>query len=65
MTPPVVYNYTKNWLFSDKAPWTSEAMSENDPNKKKIYPIVPPLKDWFWFRGDIVRNKRDESFLTF
>jgi hypothetical protein len=40
-------------------------MSENDPNKKKIYPIVPPLKDWFWFRGDIVRNKRYESFLTF
>ena len=61
MTPPVVYNYTQDWIYSEKAPWTTEAANENNPAKKKVHPIVAPLKDWFWFRGDFVRNKK---FLT-
>jgi len=28
MTPPVVYDYTKHWIYDENAPWTSAAMGE-------------------------------------
>lgn len=58
ITPPVVYNYTKNWIFDENAPWTGRAQMVNDPknpNKPHDSIIVPPLKDWFFFRGDKVQ----------
>jgi hypothetical protein len=53
-----VYNYTKDWIYDENAPWTTAAESENDPsmpqNKMRKQIFVPPLKDWFFFRGDKV-----------
>lgn len=58
ITPPVVYNYTKNWIYDENAPWSSENQRKNDPNSmshKREKPLVAPLKDWVWFRGDLVK----------
>ena len=56
LTPTVVINYTKNWIYTDDAPWTTAAISQNNPVKKieKVHPV--PLKDWFWHRGDFVNK---------
>ena len=56
-----MYNYTKDWIYDENAPWTTAAESENDPsmpqNKMRKQIFVPPLKDWFFFRGDKVCKK--------
>ncbi len=53
-----MYNYTKDWIYDENAPWTTAAESENDPsmpqNKIRKQIFVPPLKDWFFYRGDKV-----------
>ena len=56
MTPTVVYDYTKDWKFTEHAPWTTAAENENDPlrRKKSALQIVPPLAEWFFYRGDRV-----------
>ena len=48
ITPPVVYNYTKDWIYDENAPWTTAAEVTNDPGRKKDHKqiFVPPLKDW-------------------
>ena len=57
MTPPVVYDYTKDWHYDENAPWTSAASEKNDPsqNQHKKIQIVLPLKHWFFHRGDRVQ----------
>ncbi|CAF0775351.1 unnamed protein product [Brachionus calyciflorus] len=55
MTPPVIYNYTKDWVFDEYAPWTKMAQIKNDPRKQRSTLIVPPLREWFFFRGDKVQ----------
>jgi large subunit ribosomal protein L24 len=53
MTPTVTYDYNKDWVFDKHAPWTKMAQIKNaERNKSKI--IVPPLRDWYFFRGDKV-----------
>lgn len=61
----MVYNYTKDWHYDENAPWTTAAEIENDPASfKKRQPVfVPPLKDWFFFRGDKVINLHFKVFL--
>lgn len=56
ITPPVVYNYTKNWVYDENAPWTMKAQMLNDPqNPQKVqHKLVPPLREWFFYRGDKV-----------
>lgn len=56
ITPPVIYNYTKDWIFDEHAPWTTEAEMTNDPTtrNRKPAPIVPPVFEWLIFRGDRV-----------
>lgn len=57
MTPTVVYNYTRDWIYDENAPWTMKSQLLNDPqNPKKPRDriVVPPLKEWFFFRGDKV-----------
>jgi hypothetical protein len=51
-----VFDYTKDWLYTENAPWTTAAEQENDPrrpNRKQVF--VPPLKDFFFHRGDQVK----------
>jgi hypothetical protein len=55
MTPEVVYDYNKDFVFNQHAPWTKMAMLANDATKFRKPVIVPPLKDWFFFRGDKVK----------
>lgn len=55
MTPPVIYNYTKDWVYDQHAPWTQLAKITNDPRTRRKPAIVPPLKEWFFFRGDKVQ----------
>jgi hypothetical protein len=56
MTPTVVYDYTKDWIYDENAPWTTLAETVNDPSQKKTkaVQIVPPLPEWHFFRGDRV-----------
>lgn len=57
ITPTVVYNYTRNWIYDENAPWTMRAQMLNDPQNPKHprqAPLVPPLREWFFFRGDKV-----------
>lgn len=55
MTPPVVYDYAKDWVYDQYAPWTKMAQIKNDPKQPKARLFVPPLKDWFFYRGDKVQ----------
>lgn len=55
MTPPVIYDYHKNWVYDEFAPWTKMAQIRNDPRRPKKNILVPPLKEWFYFRGDKVQ----------
>ncbi len=32
MTPTVVYDYTKHWIYDENAPWTSAAMGKASIN---------------------------------
>jgi hypothetical protein len=61
ITPTVVLNTNTPWKFDQHAPWTKLAKMSNDvasAGKKKIQPvIIPPLKDWFYFRGDKVSTR--------
>jgi large subunit ribosomal protein L24 len=60
MTPEVVYDYNKDFTFDQHAPWTKMATITNDVTRYKQPVIVPPLKEWFFFRGDkvqIIRGK--------
>ena len=48
----MVYDYTKDWIYDENAPWTTSAEIKNDPGQKKSHDkiFVPPLKDWWvWF----------------
>ena len=58
MAPQVVYNYTKDWIYDENAPWTSQAENVNSPinrNKRQFkVKFVPPLPEWHFFRGDRV-----------
>jgi hypothetical protein len=55
ITPTVIYNYTKDWIYDENAPWTTEAIMKNDPaRQKKTQIYVPPLLEWFFYRGDRV-----------
>ena len=60
ITPTVVYNYTRDWIFDENAPWTSEAIMRNDPARRRKsdekYKLIPPLLEWFYYRGDKVIN---------
>ena len=51
----MVYNYTKDWIYDENAPWTSVAQFKNNPSKKKKPILVPPLLEWTFFRGDKVQ----------
>ena len=44
-----MYDYTKDWIYDEKAPWTTAAEVTNDPGRKKDHKqiFVPPLKDWW------------------
>ena len=57
ITPTVVYDYTKDWVYTEHAPWTTQAADENNPaNRQRKRPVfVPPLAEWFYFRGDQVQ----------
>ena len=46
----MVYNYTKDWIYDENAPWTSAAEVENDPsrNKNRKLIFVPPLQNWYF-----------------
>ena len=57
ITPPVVYNYTKDWVYDENAPWTTMAQYKNDPasRPKPKSVIVPPILEWTFFRGDSVQ----------
>lgn len=56
MTPTVVYDYNKDWVYDENAPWTTAAADKNDPssNRNKQVQVVLPLKDWTFYRGDRV-----------
>ena len=67
MTPTVIFNYIKSWRYTEHAPWTTEAQNENNPlnkNKKEI-PIVFPLKEWYWFKGDKVTKKKKKQLISY
>ena len=55
MTPPVVYDYNKDWVYDQHAPWTKLAQMNNNSKQRKERVIVPPLKEWLFFRGDKVQ----------
>lgn len=62
MTPTVVYDYTKDWIYDENAPWTTAAQDVNDPanaNRRRKVQIVLPLKEWHFFRGDRVRYQKE------
>ena len=55
ITPTVVYNYTKDWIYDENAPWTTMAQIKNDPTKNRQPVLVEPLLEWTFFRGDRVQ----------
>jgi hypothetical protein len=55
ITPTVVFNYTKDFIYDKSAPWTTESQFTNNPqkrNKNKV--LVPPIKEWGFYLGDRV-----------
>jgi hypothetical protein len=56
ITPPVVFNYTKDWVYTENAPWTTAAEQENDPRMPRKQVFVPPIRDFFFHRGDRVKK---------
>ena len=61
MAPPVIYNYTRDWIYDENAPWTTAAETTNDPTQRNrrnsLIKYVPPLPEWHFFRGDRVTHK--------
>ncbi|KAL7675648.1 hypothetical protein ACOME3_001916 [Neoechinorhynchus agilis] len=51
---PKAINFIKHYRYGRHAPWTAEAIADNDPKKKRPLVVATPVKDWFYFRGDKV-----------
>jgi len=42
------------FYMGEHRPWTKEFQNENQPGTWKDRVLVEPLKDWFFFKGDVV-----------